>query len=170
MAYVHRTTPGGTGIHDERDDETSVVFVHRSANQSAEEHDERVHAVLDALNGHLSARNKAEARTAQIRMLANRAISANRIVAATNVSDLEDDRNTFDAIHDMANDLTISTQRALARAMGWLEGSDDMSDGISPTGGELFDAITHGNASDEDIARAFRDATGQRLGRRPSEA
>lgn len=86
--------------------------------------------------------------------LAQRALGANAIVRETNRADLDDSDNVFEKIHDLANDLTIDTQRALARKLGWLVGSDDMSDDIPPHGAEMFDELVHGIASDEQIRMA----------------
>ncbi len=89
-----------------------------------------------------------------IEHLARRALGANAIVRETNRADLDDSDNVFEKIHDLANDLTIDTQRALARRLGWLVGSDDMSDDIPPHGAEMFDELVHGIASDEQIRMA----------------
>lgn len=163
MAFTYQATGDETEIYDENDDNaTPVVLVRFLDSETPEQHQARVRAIVDAMNGTTVDVSDA-LRLSDIRKLALRAISANRIVAATNVSDLEDDGSIFGAIHDKANDLTIDTQRALARQIGWLVGSDGMADDISPVGHDVFDQLTHGTASDRDIMRAFTDATGQDL-------
>ena len=80
---------------------------------------------------------------------------ANSIVAATNHADLEDPSDVFDAVHDMANDLTISTQRAVARALGWI-GADG---GPTEDAGPLADELLHGIASSDAMDALVHDVT-----------
>jgi hypothetical protein len=163
MAFTFQATGNETEIFDERDDDAKpVVLVPFLDSETPDQHQARVRTIVDAMNGTIASPPDAS-RNSDLRKLALRAIAANRIVAATNVSDLEDDGSIFESIHDKANDLTIDTQRALARRIGWLVGSDGMADDISPVGREVFDQLTHGIASDRDIVRAFNDATGQDL-------
>ncbi len=163
MAFTYQATGNETEIIDDKDDEAKpVVLVPFLASESAEQHQARVCVIVDAMNGS-DVQPRDDTRTSDLRKLAVRAMAANRIVAATNVSDLEDHGTIFEAIHDKANDLTIDTQRALARRIGWLVGSDGMADDISETGQDVFDQLTHGTASDRDIVRAFNDATGEDL-------
>lgn len=89
-----------------------------------------------------------------IEHLARRALGANAIVRETNRADLDDGDNVFEKIHELANDLTIDTQRALARRLGWLVGSDDMAEDIPAYGAEMFDELVHGIASDAQISKA----------------
>lgn len=163
MAFTYQATGNETEIFDDKDDEAKpVVLVPFLASESAEQHQARVRVIVDAMNGS-AVQPRDDTRTSDLRKLAIRAMAANRIVAATNVSDLEDHGTIFEAIHDKANDLTIDTQRALARRIGWLVGNDGMADDISATGQDVFDQLTHGTASDRDIVRAFNDATGEDL-------
>lgn len=163
MSFTYQATGDETEIYDEKDDDAKpVVLVPFLDSESLEQHQARVRVIVDAMNC-TAVQSRDDMRTSDLRKLAIRAMAANRIVAATNVSDLEDHGTIFEAIHDKANDLTIDTQRALARRIGWLIGSDGMADGISETGQDVFDQLTHGTASDRDILRAFNDATGEDL-------
>lgn len=163
MAFTYQATGNETEIFDDKDDEAKpVVLVPFLASESAEQHQARVRVIVDAMNGS-AVQPRDDTRTSDLRKLAIRAMAANRIVAATNVSDLEDHGTIFEAIHDKANDLTIDTQRALARRIGWLVGNDGMAEGISTVGADLLDQLTHGVASDHDIMCAYADATGEDL-------
>jgi hypothetical protein len=76
--------------------------------------------------------------------------AANSVVAATSKADGDTDDGSFAAIHEMANDLTISTQTALAKALGWIKGNGDPEEDVD----DLAQILWAGNASDEEIDRA----------------
>lgn len=165
MAFTYQATGDETEVYDENDDAaTPVLLVPFLESETPDQHQDRVKWIVDAMNG--AGKTKIindSTRIKEIRKCALRAIAANRIVAATNVSDLEDDGSIFEAIHDKANDLTIDTQRTLARSIGWLVDRDDMAEGISTVGADLLDQLTHGVASDHDIMCAYADGTGEDL-------
>lgn len=83
-----------------------------------------------------------------IQRLALRAKCANAVVAATNTADSTTDDGTFEAIHAMANDLTVSTQMALARALGMIGPDGDVLEGAAPEAGELWAGIANDDVID----------------------
>lgn len=78
--------------------------------------------------------------------------SANAVVSATNDADTANPDGSFAAIHDMANNLTITTQMALARALGWIDGNGDPENDVHGLAAVLWS----GNASDGEIDLAAR--------------
>jgi hypothetical protein len=162
MAYTFQATGDETEIYEEDDDAAvPVVLVPFLDSETIDAHRARVTTVMDALNAApQGGRPVADELAEALRRCAVRALSANRIAEVTNVADLEDEGDTFEEVHQMANDLTIDTQRAFARRLGWLIGEDRQRKGVPEVGVEMFDRLISGNASDEDIAAAYREGTG----------
>lgn len=165
MAYTFQMTGDETEIYDEHDDAAiPIVVVPFLDSETIDVHRARVTKILDALNADVENRRTVSDETAEaLRRCAVRALSANRICAVTNAVDLEDDGDTFEEVHQMANDLTVDTQRAFARRLGWLIGEDRPRKGIPTIGVEMFDRLISGNANDEDIVAAYREGTGRDL-------
>lgn len=165
MAYTYQATGNETEIFDEDDDDAVPVVIVRFLDvETPDEHRDRVKTIVVAMNAAQTAKEVAPDTHDRLRKAAMRAISANAIAAATNTADLIDADTVFEAIHSAANDLTISTQMAFARELGWLGENDAMAHDITRTGTALFDVMTHGGASDQDIEHAFENATGQSVG------
>jgi hypothetical protein len=165
MPYTYQATGNETEIFDEGDDHAvPVVLVPFLDTETPDEHQGRVKTIVNAMNAAKTTETLARDPYEGLRRAAMRAISANAICAATNTADMLDPDTVFEAIHSAANDLTISTQTALARELGWLVGEDGMANDIPPTGLLYLDRMTHGGASDQDIEHAFENATGQSVG------
>jgi hypothetical protein len=85
-----------------------------------------------------------------------RAIRALRIVEKTNQSDLGEEGDAFAAVHEMANDLTIETQRALARRLGWILQDGEIAKDVPDKARSMLDELLHGVASIDQIADAIQ--------------
>lgn len=165
MAYTFQATGDETEIYDEEDGTAvPVVLVPFLESETIDAHRARVAIVVDALNAApQDRRHVADELAEALRRHALRALAANRIEAETNTADLEDGGDTFDEVHQIANDLTIATQRAFARRLGWLAEDDRPADDVPAVGMEMFDRLISGNASDDDIASAYHAGTGRDL-------
>lgn len=98
----------------------------------------------------------------KIRRLAKLAKAANAIVAATNAADIESGGKTFQKIHDMANDLTISTQMDLGRALGVISGNEVRVNDDSDFDHDVAHQLWSGDASDELIDECVDQASQKR--------